>query len=68
MRQKTPRPLRRILHIYRHDQTGRIIEILSCGHRQAERSDIYGPVPAERRRCRQCALRHPRAEDSAPGS
>lgn len=32
----------------------RIYELLECGHRQPEKSDIYGPTNADRRRCRKC--------------
>jgi len=66
MSQKTLRPLRVILHVYRHRVTGRLIEVLSCGHHQPEREDAFGPVPASRRRCRRCRLRHRDCEATAP--
>lgn len=34
----------------------RYYEYLECGHRVIQKSDIYGPTNATRRRCRKCGL------------
>jgi len=47
-------PLRKIVD-WHLDDLGRRIEVLECGHEQAQKQDIYGATNAERRRCRKCA-------------
>lgn len=56
---RTKGPLRRVLH---HEQRrsedniplGIFDEVLECGHRLLQKSDIYGPNNAYRRRCHKC--------------
>jgi hypothetical protein len=51
-------PLRRIVRTYPKDVTPHVtirMEVLECGHEQRQKSDIYGPTNAYKRRCRQCA-------------
>ncbi len=45
--------LRKIVRYYTN-YWGTIIEVLECGHEQAERQDIYGATNAYRRKCRNC--------------
>lgn len=38
----------------------RFYEWLECGHRVLQKTDIYGPTNAVRRRCRECGLQQNR--------
>lgn len=46
-------PLRRIIGARRTSE-GLTRELLECGHEIPEKSDLYGPTTAQRRRCRHC--------------
>ncbi|MHA2279581.1 MAG: hypothetical protein ACXAC5_01635 [Promethearchaeota archaeon] len=46
------RPLKRIVDW--RAKNGRVIEVLECGHEQAQLKDARGPTNAFRRRCRAC--------------
>lgn len=52
------RPLRTIVRTYsKPGPLGHKVysyEVLECGHEQRQKTDIYGPTNAYRRRCRQC--------------
>lgn len=47
-------PLRKIVDGYR-TCGGIWMEILECGHEQAQKHDLMGPTNAVRRRCWRCA-------------
>ncbi len=56
------KPLRKIIErVVEYEKFGqstmahpRFYEILECGHKVRQKTDIYGPTNAYRRRCRQC--------------
>lgn len=54
------RPLRKIVRtVSRPGPLGYhsyIYEVLECGHEQRQKSDMYGPTNAYRRRCGKCAV------------
>ena len=58
-RQVNRDPLRKVVDDRYDAATGRIIEILECGHELSRREDIVGPTNAVRRRCHKCQREDP---------
>lgn len=48
-------PLRRIVDVKGHPSIpGVLIEVYECGHERRQKTDMFGPTNAYRRRCRAC--------------